>query len=116
MDGDENGNLYKGVIVFMIHNLKKSVSIVTMALPEVSIDGKWLAEKFSNSIINLVNAAFKICGIVTDNHLANVAAFCYLLQMFCSTIHCIFKILKIHPRSLCSLQCPSAERIVETTC
>ena len=52
------------------------------ALPEVSIDDKWLADKFSNSITNLANAGCKVYGTVTDNILANVAAFHYLLQMF----------------------------------
>ena len=87
---DEKGNLYKGVVVFMIHGLKSSVPIVVKAVPEVTVNGQWLAEEISNCISNLADAGFRVRGIVTDNHSANVAAFNNLLQMYsCDTDLCI---------------------------
>ena len=63
----------------MIHGLKSSVPIVVKAVPEVTVNGQWLAEEISNCISNLADAGFRVRGIVTDNHSANVAAFNNLL-------------------------------------
>ena len=78
---DENGTLFKGIAVFMIVGLKKSVPIVVKAVPEVTINGKWLAEELSKCIASLASAGFRVRGIVLDNHSANVAAFRSLLQL-----------------------------------
>ena len=87
---DEKRNLYKGVVVFMIHGLKSSVPIVVKAVPEVTVNGQWLAEEISNCISNLAAAGFRIRGIVTDYHSANVAAFSNFLQMYsCNNDLCI---------------------------
>ena len=37
---DEDGKLYKGVIVFMLVGLKKSISVLIRAIPEFSVV-KW---------------------------------------------------------------------------
>ena len=87
---DEKRNPSKGVVVFMIHGLKSSVPIVVKALLEVTVNGQWLAEEISNCIFNLAAAGFRIRGIVTDYHSANVAAFSNFLQMYsCNTDLCI---------------------------
>ena len=39
---DEEGNLFNGMVFFMIVSLKKSVSIVIRSLPETKITGEWL--------------------------------------------------------------------------
>ena len=39
---DEKGDLYKGVVCFMIVGLKNNIPYVVMALPEKDITGKWL--------------------------------------------------------------------------
>ena len=72
---DEEGNLFKGIIVFMIVGLKKSIPYVIQALPETTFNGKWLSEKMSNTIVLLGGADFIVHAIVTDNHVANVNAF-----------------------------------------
>ena len=38
--GDVEGNLYKGVVAFMIKGLSKSISFVIKALPETKISGE----------------------------------------------------------------------------
>ena len=40
---DEDENLYKGIVVFMIQGLKHTVPLVVKASPEVSVSGQWLA-------------------------------------------------------------------------
>ena len=79
---DDNGILYKGVVAFMIVSLKKSIPYVIKAVPEVTISGKWLSEQISDSISSLSLSGFKIRGVVTDNHQANVNAFSLLHSKF----------------------------------
>ena len=84
---DEKENLYKGVVVFMIYGLKSSIPVVVKAVPKVTVNGQWLAEEISNCIFNLADAGFRVRGIVTDNHCANVAVFSNLLQIYSCDIH-----------------------------
>lgn len=72
---DETGELYKGIVCFMIVGMKKSIPYVIQAIPEVSINGTWLADKISASIESLAKTGFIVRGVVTDNHSANVNAF-----------------------------------------
>ena len=77
---NENGELFKGVVAFMINGLRDTVPIIARACPEVSIKGEWLASEFMKCITDLSNAGFKVRGIVTDNHSTNVSAFKILLN------------------------------------
>ena len=78
---DENGELVKGVVSFMINAwLRDTVPIILRACPEVSIKGEWLASEFMKCITDLSNAGFKVRGIVTDSHSTNVRAFKILLN------------------------------------
>ena len=77
---DTDESLYKGVVVFMIQGLKKTVPVVVRASPEVTVSGQWLASELSYCLSSLENAGFKVRGIVTDNHSANASAFNYLLK------------------------------------
>ena len=42
---DEEGNLYKGIVAFMVFGLKQSTPFTVQAIPEVTFNGQWLAEK-----------------------------------------------------------------------
>lgn len=72
---DEDGNLYKGIVVFMIVSLKNSVPCVIKSCPEVTITGEWLKEQMDSCIINLKNAGFAVRAVITDDHSSNVCAF-----------------------------------------
>ena len=50
IDANENGNLSKGIVVFMIAGLKNSLSLVVCASPEISINGEWQSTEFSKCI------------------------------------------------------------------
>ena len=76
---DEDDNPYKGMVVFMIAGMKKSIPYVIKACPETAISGKWIAEEIEKAISLLSKAGFNIRGIVADNHSSNVA-----LLTFCS--------------------------------
>jgi hypothetical protein len=78
---DEDGDLYKGIVVFMIVSLKKSIPLVS-SRPEIKITGEWLKSAINNCIFNLNEVGFKVRAIITDNHPSNVTAFSLLHKMF----------------------------------
>ena len=79
---DEEGNIYRGIVVFMIQGMKKSRPVVVKGCPEVKVCGKWLAEELSTCISLLAKAGFNVRAVVADNHSANVAAFKFLIAMY----------------------------------
>ena len=98
---DEKRNLYKGVVVFMIHGLKSSVPIVVKAVLKVTVNGQWLAEKISNFISNLAAAGFRIRGIVTDYHLQMLLPLAIFYKCIPVTLICAFNTLKTLPKLIC---------------
>jgi len=79
---DENGDFYKGVVVFMICGLKENVPYVIKSCPEISINGTWLAKEICESITALKASGFNVRGAVCDNHSTNVKAFSILVSQF----------------------------------
>ncbi len=51
---NESGELYNGVVSFMIVGLKQSVPMIVKAEPECTITGEWLIDELEDSV-----AAFK---------------------------------------------------------
>ena len=78
----ENGELYKGIVCFMVLGLKDSVPYVVVAAPEVKLTGEWLKKKIDENLKNLMDAGFRVRGVVTDNHSTNVNAFDYLSKSY----------------------------------
>ena len=79
---NKDGNLYKGIIAFMVVRFKQSTIVVVQAIPqstqantEVTFNGQWVAEKINDNIDNLIETRDSVRDIVTDNHSANVNAF-----------------------------------------
>ena len=72
---DEDGTLYKGIMVFMIVSLMKSIPFVIKAVPEVSVDGGWLRNHIDESITSLQEIGFQVRAVITDDHSSNVSAF-----------------------------------------
>ena len=82
MGQDEEGNLFKGIVVFMIVSLKKSVPIVIRSLPETKITGEWLKCETNKCILDLVQVGFNFHAVITDDHPSNVNAFTRLYEIF----------------------------------
>jgi hypothetical protein len=59
---DDEGNLYKGIVAFMVVGLKESIPFVVQAIPEVTFSGKWLADKMANCIANPTTSGFLCTG------------------------------------------------------
>ena len=45
---DEDCNLCKGIVAFMIVGLKESVPYIVQSIPEINFDGEWLANKMAS--------------------------------------------------------------------
>ena len=88
---DEEGNLYKGIVAFMVFGLKQSTPFVVRAIPEVRFNGQWLCDKISSNIENLGNTGFCVRGLVADNHSSNVNAFTSLKDLFHSESKLFFE-------------------------
>ena len=61
---DEESNLYKGIVAFMVVVMKQSITFVVQAIPEVTFNGQWLCDKVASNIENLGNAGFCLRGLV----------------------------------------------------
>ena len=72
---DKEGNLYKGIVAFMVVGVKTNTPYVIKASPEVSISGSWLADEIDGCISLLADNGFRVRAVVTDNHSSNVNAF-----------------------------------------
>ena len=79
---DTDGNLYKGIMTFMIVDVKKNVPLVIKALPETKIEGKWISLNIEESIKSLHEVGFQVRAVISDNYPCNVAAFHDLSQKF----------------------------------
>ena len=84
---DDEGNLYKGIVAFMIVGLKESIPYIVQAIPEVKFSSEWLADKMSNYTDDLTSAEFCVRGIVTGDHASNVHAFSSPTAIFNSDSH-----------------------------
>ena len=66
--------------MFMVVGFKLSIPFVVQAIPEVTFNGQWLTETFSDNSDNLIEFGLCVRVIVTDNHSANVNAFQVLIK------------------------------------
>ena len=90
---DVSGELYKGILSFMITGLKKNIPYVVQSIPEITFTGKWLADKIADCVQTLHDAGFSVRGVVTDDHSTNVNAFSTLRKEYKSDSPYYF----IHP-------------------
>ena len=79
---DECGELFKGIVCFMIVGLKESVATVVKAVPEISVNGDLIAEHLFDIIPKLSLIGFNVRGVVCDDHSSNVRAFDILTEKY----------------------------------
>ena len=65
---DGNGDLFKGIMTFMIVGVRKNVPFVVKAVPESKIEGKWLSGQIIETIQSLHEIGFHVRGVFSDNH------------------------------------------------
>ena len=56
---DDEGELYKGIVCFMIVGLKESIPYVIKSSPETNTDADWLKTKLLDSLEILSNPGFR---------------------------------------------------------
>lgn len=79
---DDEGNFYKGVLVFMIVSLKKSIPYVIKSCPEVKISAQLIFDEIIESLSALFSIGFKVRAIISDNHASNVSGFNKLIETY----------------------------------
>ena len=77
---NENNELYKGLVAFMIVGMKENVPYVIKASPDTAITGEWLQEQIKDCLKTLKSCGFNVRAIVCDNHASNISAYDLLLQ------------------------------------
>ena len=78
--GNENNELYKRLLSFMIVGLKENLTYIIKFVPEQNIDGEWIKEQILDSLKALKNCGFRVRAIVSDTHSVNVLAYKLLLK------------------------------------
>ena len=76
----EDGNVYKGLVCFMIAGLKESVPYVIKSSPQTGISGDWLKNELLECLDVLIKSGFNTRVTICDNHPSNVSAFKKLLE------------------------------------
>ena len=75
---DDEVELYKGIVCFMIVALKESIPYVIKSLPEINIDANWL----KTELLDSSNCGFRVRAIAFDNYPSNVSSFKKMLEHF----------------------------------
>ena len=77
---DDEGELYKGIVCFMIVGLKESIPYVIKSSPETKVDVNWLKIELLDPLEIRFNCGFRVRAIVCDNHTQNKSSFKKLLE------------------------------------
>lgn len=83
---NENGELFKGMMCFMIVGLKSNVPYMIKTVPEQEIKSEWLKDEIVNCITILQEKGFNVRGIVCDDHASNVSAYKKLINIYGSGV------------------------------
>ena len=78
---DQQENLYKGIVVFLIQGIKQSIPIVVKSCPKVTIKSYWPAEEIADCVQQLFLDGFSVRAVISDNHSCNVSAFTKLKKL-----------------------------------
>ena len=77
---DENGELYKGIVCFMVVGLKESIPYVISSSPEITINAAWFRNELFECLDVLYQCDFNVRAIFCDNNQSNVSTFKKLLE------------------------------------
>ena len=69
---DENGELYKGVLNYMIVGIRKNIPFVVRAVSEVTVSGGLVRKHIDEVLNDLHTTGFNVRTIVADNHSSSV--------------------------------------------
>ena len=69
-------------MTFMIVGMRKSVPYVVKAVPEIQIQGKWIADEIDSVITSIHESGFQVRAVVADDHATNVNAYHRLMDSY----------------------------------
>ena len=80
---DKEGELYTGVVSFMIVGLnKESILFVVKACPEHALTGEWIMAEIEETMQTMQDAGFNVRAVISDNYSTNVSAFKMLREKY----------------------------------
>ena len=71
-----DGELYTGIMVFMIVSFKKSIPFVVKACPEYKVAGQWLSKRIEETLKILFESSFKLGSLTITQQM------CYHFRFF----------------------------------
>ena len=77
---NEDGDLYKGMLCFMIVGLKNSIPCVIKSVPEKELRCQVIKDSLTECLKILHELKFIVRGFVCDDHVTNVSAYTKLLS------------------------------------
>ena len=78
---DKNGQLYKGIVCFMIVWFEESIGYVIKSSPETTINATWLRDELFECLDILYQCDFNVCGaIIYNNRKSKMSTFRKLLE------------------------------------
>ena len=77
---NKDGDLYRGILIFMIVGFKEYIPYVIKSGPEVSINSSLVIKETLPSLTSLKSAGFRARVIVCDIHSCNISAFLSLMN------------------------------------
>ena len=99
---DDEGELYKDIVCFMIAGMKESIPYVIKSSPETNIDTNWLKTELLDSLeIIPRNCGFRVRAIVCDNHPSDVSNFKKLLEHVNQNLDELYMLRKFRKIYLC---------------
>ena len=77
-----NGELYKGIVSFMIIGIKQNTPYIIKSVPEIKIHADWLTNEIIGCLKVLIDCGFKVRTIISDNHPCKTSAYHKILNHF----------------------------------
>ena len=79
---NENLEMFKSILCFMVVSLKKSIPYIIKAIPIVKLSKHIICDGILNCIKILNDADFQLRCVISDNHQSNVSSFNTLMKDF----------------------------------
>ena len=79
---DENGEMFKGMLCFMLVGLKSNTPFIIKCVPEREVNGDFVMNNLKECLQCLHELDFNVRGVVCDNHASNVSAYRKLLSEY----------------------------------
>ena len=96
---DENGEIFKGMLCFMLVGLKSNTPFIIKCLPESEVNGDFVMNNLKECLQCLHELDFNVRVVVCDNHASNVSAYRKLLSEYgndSSDLHITFNSKRIY--------------------